>query len=62
MAFVTSAGGVPSEDVVAKQVDAGSNRDVGVTEEDVVGKHDCAVVTKPTDGLRKTWFENKMAR
>ena len=62
MALVTLAGGEREEDVVVKQVDAGCNRDVGVPEEDVVGKHDGADVTKPTDGLRNSWFENKMAR
>ena len=59
---VTLAEGEPEEDVVGKQDGAGSNRDVGVPEEEVVGKQEGAGSSEPTEGLRKTWLQKKMAR
>ena len=62
MAVETLAVGVPEEDLVGKQDGECCKRDVRVPEEEVLGKQDARVITEPTDGLRKTSLENKMAR
>ena len=40
MAVVTLTWGVPKKHMVVKQGDTGCNRDVGVPEEELVGKQD----------------------
>jgi len=43
VAVVTLTWAVPKKHMVVKQDDTGCNRDVGVPEEELVGKQECAV-------------------
>jgi len=60
VAVITLAVGVHEEDVVGKKDGAVCNRDVGVPEKVVENKE--RVITEATEGLWKTWLENKLAR
>ena len=62
MAVLTLAVEVPEEDVVGKQDGVGCNPDVGVPEEEILENKMARHITEPTEGLRKTWFENKMSQ
>ena len=53
---------VPEEIINGKQDGEVCNRDVGVLRNKWLENMMARDVTDPTKGLRKTWFENKIAR